>query len=228
MKKSILIIIVAFASLYFFNSCESESSADVNQDRIYALYEIVYNETADLSYARATFFFGGVTGTRLELASPSVVTANSEAMGYKSVLAYYEKELAGYVQNCEFLWTDLDENSFVNTASITEIDLPETLDTIIKGQSYELTWVGTSLASGETVWAYLDGNAENDEVLATQNTQNAVSILLSAVQTDKLSIGTNTIRLTRKNTIDGQEVTSAGGSCSGTFETRVVNIEVKE
>jgi len=228
MKKLGLIIIVVSAMIYFFCSCESESSADVNQDRIHVLYEILYNETSDLSHARATFFFGGVTGTRLELASPSEVTANAEAMGYKSTLAYYEKEFTGYVQTCEFIWKDMDGNIFTNTVSIKEIDFPVTMDTIVKGQAYELTWVGTALETGETVWAYLDGTSENDEVLATQNTQNATSIFLTAVQTDKLSVGTNTIKLTRKNNVDGQEVTSAGGSCTGTYETRTINIEVTE
>lgn len=228
MKKLSLFVISVIVAFCFFSSCESESSADVNQDRIYALYEILYNETADLSYARATFFFGGVTGTRLELASPSAVTANAESMGYKSTLAYYEKEFAGYVQTCEFLFNDLDDNTFVNTVSIIEIDFPETMDTIVKGESYELIWVGDSLATGESVWAYIDGPAEIDDVLASQNTQNANSIFFTAEQTEKLSVGPNSIRLTRKNTIDGQEVSSAGGSCTGTFETRTINIEVKE
>ncbi|HOZ29972.1 MAG TPA: hypothetical protein PLL66_03560 [Bacteroidales bacterium] len=228
MKNLVIILLVVLTSLFVFSSCESESSADVNQDRIYTLYEIIYNEADDLSYARATFFFGGITGTRLELASPSVVTANTESLGYKSTLAYYEHEFAGYVQTCEFVWKDTEENSFTNTVSIKEIGFPETLDTIVKGVAYELTWVGEVLDTGESVWAYVDGTAENDEVLATQNTQNAVSIFLTATQTEKLSVGTNTIKLTRKNTIDGQEITSAGGSCTGTYETETIEIEVKE
>ena len=88
MKKALLIIIFTIASVYFFSSCERESSSDVNQDRIYALYEVVYNQTQDISYARASFFFGSITGTKLELADPSYVKFNDTPLGFKEALAY--------------------------------------------------------------------------------------------------------------------------------------------
>ena len=137
MRKAILILVMAVSAVYFFSSCERESSADVNQDRIYVLYELVYDKTNDMTYARSTFFFGSITGTRLELAEGSSVSFNETQLGFQEALAYYETQMTGYVNTGEFSWTDLDGNTFVNTPVVHEIDFPATLDTIVKGQAYE-------------------------------------------------------------------------------------------
>lgn len=228
MKKALLIITITIASVYFFSSCERESSSDVNQDRIYALYEVVYNQTQDISYARASFFFGSITGTKLELADPSNVKFNDTPLGFKEALAYYETQIAGYTNTGNFTWEDTEGNVFVNTAIVKEIAFPAELDTIVKGQSYELKWVGDSLTSGESVYAYVDGTAEGDEINVYQNTQYATSLVMTAVQTEKLTVGTNTIFMRRRHETDAQQETSAGADCAGVYETLTVNIEVKE
>ncbi|HNQ66801.1 MAG TPA: hypothetical protein PKN32_00360 [Bacteroidales bacterium] len=227
MKKLSLFIIVAFAMLCFFISCERESSADVNQDRIYVLYELVYDKTDDITYARSTFFFGSVTGTRLQLADPSAVSFNETQLGFQEALAYYETQMTGYVNTGEFSWTDLDGNTFVNTPIVHEIDFPATLDTIVKGQAYELTWVGDSLTTNEQVYAFINGTAENDEINVYQTTQYATKLFITAAQTQKLTVGTNTIFMRRRIDINPQEATSAGAMCSGIYETLTVEIEVK-
>ena len=38
-------------------ACQTENSADVNQDRIYTQYELFYNANEDITYARAWFRF---------------------------------------------------------------------------------------------------------------------------------------------------------------------------
>ncbi|MBN2776585.1 MAG: hypothetical protein JXR36_03025 [Bacteroidales bacterium] len=228
MKKLTLILFLFISALYIFSACERESSSDVNQDRIYAVYEMVYEESADITYARASFFFGSITGTKLQLADPSNVSCNQDLLGFKEALAYYEKQYTGMVDTGTFVFTDTEGNSFENMAYIKGIGLPETLDTIVKGSSFELFFTGEALANGEGVYAYINGQMEQDEINVYQNTSGATSIVIPATQTSKLSVGTNTVYLRRRNETTAQQTTSAGAICAGIYQTAAVNIEVKE
>lgn len=227
MKRIALIITVISTLIFIFIACERENSSDVNQDRIYALYEIYYDKAEDVSYARASFFFGSITGTKLQLSSPSNVKFNNVEMGFKNALAYYETSNAGFIEQGTFVWTDLDGNSFTNIATVKTIDLPENMDTITKGQAYELTWIGEPLGSDENVWVFINGQMENDEVNAYQTTPGATKVILTATQTNKLSVGTNQIFIQRRNNTEAQEKTSAGAKCAGIYKSQTYNIEVK-
>ena len=228
MKKIIFIGVLLSMAIYFFSACERESSADVNQDRIYVSYEMVYHESTDITYARASFFFGSITGTKLELADPSDVSCNSDLLGFKSALAYYEKQYTGLIVDGQFIFSDTEGVSYTNSATITEIGLPATLDTIVKGSSYELLFPGDGLASGEGVYAYIDGTGETDGINVYQNTSGATSIIIPANQTDDLTVGTNTVYLRKRHETTAQETTSAGAICAGIYQTVEVEVEVKE
>ncbi|HBH48606.1 MAG TPA: hypothetical protein DDX98_08195, partial [Bacteroidales bacterium] len=78
-----------------FVSCEREDSADVNQDRIYTIYSLVYEADQDITYARAWFQFGSAVGTLLELSEPSNVSFNDQRLSFQNAFAYYEKSLPG-------------------------------------------------------------------------------------------------------------------------------------
>ncbi len=228
MKKIVLISIVFAAALFVFSSCERENSSDVNQDRIYVNYEMVYNQSADITYARASFFFGGITGTKLELSDPSKIICNNQLLRFKSALAYYEKEFEGFIDSARYIFTDTDMNSFLNEIYINEIGLPEHPDTIIKGNSFTLDFIGEPLAQEESILIYIDGILEDDFINVYQNTSGATSIIIPANQTNRLSVGTNTIYLRRKTEITPQETSSAGASCSGIYQTKKTDIEVRE
>jgi hypothetical protein len=117
---------------------------------------------------------------------------------------------------------------FNNTATIKSVAFPETPDTIIKGQSYELSWVGDPLGAEEIVWIFVDGQMENDEITVYQTTPGATKAFFTAIQTNKLSVGTNTMVMHRRNNTEPQEATSAGAKCAGVYQTITVDIEVKE
>jgi hypothetical protein len=228
MKKAIIISLIASFAVCFFSSCERESSEDVNQDRIYVSYEMVYLESTDITYARASFYFGSITGTKLELTDPSQVTCNDDLLGFKSALAYYEKQYTGMLDTGQFVFSNTEGTTYTNMAYITEIGLPETFDTIVKGSSYELSFTGEGLVSGEGVYAYIDGTGETDGINVYQNTSGATSIVIPATQTDNLTVGTNTVYLRKRHETEPQEITEVGAVCAGVFQTAEVNIEVIE
>ncbi|MDD4150161.1 MAG: hypothetical protein PHE33_09035 [Bacteroidales bacterium] len=226
MKKLALLNIVFVTILCVFSSCKREGSSDVNQDRIHVVYEMAYNKATDITYAMTTFFFGSIIGTRLELSNPSKVTCNDELLSFESVLANYVKQYTGFIDTGSFKFTDTDGKTFVNMVYIKEVGFPENIDTIIKGSSFKLDFIGEPLAQGESVYAHIAGLSENVSISVYQNTFGATSIIIPANETSKLSVGTFNLYLRRRTETTPQEKSSAGASCTGTYTTNEVKIEV--
>jgi len=77
--------------------CQTEDSADVNQDRIYADYELFYNSNTDKTEVVARFRFGGPTGTLLELKAPASVKFDGETIPFRPGYAGHQKAFAGQI-----------------------------------------------------------------------------------------------------------------------------------
>ena len=116
---------LAALTMLLASGCFREPSDSVNQDKIYTDYELFYNANEDKTYARATFKFSNLTGTKLELSDPSEVTFEGDLRSFKPALAYYEKTLPGLVSSGTFEWKD--------------IAFPAGLDTLMRGASFTLT-----------------------------------------------------------------------------------------
>jgi hypothetical protein len=225
MKKSMFILaMLSLSAFYFMTSCARENSDDVNQDRIYCEYELSYNANEDKTYARAIFKFGNALGTLLELTSPSEVRFNGDLLTFKSALAYYEKDYAGFTQSGTFTWKDTDGNEFSNTISIVPIDYPAALDTIPRSGAYELFWVGDSLSANQSVILTANGVLEGDAQIFTQTNLNSKSIILPANQLQILGKGQGTLWMDRMYSPGLQQQTSAGGKITGKY--RPVNKQV--
>jgi hypothetical protein len=218
MKKFFVFIgLIAFTAMYVLNSCQSENSDDVNQDRIFCAYQLYYNANEDKTYAQAQFRFGNVTGTLLELSTPSEVRFNGDLLTFKSALAYYENEYAGFVQSGTFTWKDTQGNEFSNTITITPVDYPANLDTIPRDAAYELFWVGDSLSANHSVVLTANGVLEGDAFIVTQSNLNAKSIILPLNKLQQMGQGQGTLWMDRYYTLDLQEQTSAGGTIKGVY-----------
>lgn len=163
MKTKVLSIIAIAAVL---TSCQSEMSSDVNQDRIFTKYILVFESDRDVTYARAWFTFGNELGTLLQLSDPSFVSFryddNDKDLNFYLALAFYEDEMAGLVPSGTFHWEDTEGKAFNNTISVTEVAFPEDFTEIDGSQSYELEWVGKALGDDEYVAIAINGRFEGD------------------------------------------------------------------
>ena len=110
MKTLFYILFSAF--LLVFVSCQRESSEDVNQDKIYTEYSLVYDANTDITYARALFKFSNITGTQLELEAPAEVKFDNDILAFNQTLAYYEKQYVGVKTGGTFTYKDLDNNTY--------------------------------------------------------------------------------------------------------------------
>ncbi|MBI5916271.1 MAG: hypothetical protein HY842_12920 [Bacteroidetes bacterium] len=218
MKRFRFTAMLTIATLAFsFTSCIRETSDSVDQDKIFTNYELFYDANADKTYARATFTFSNLLGTKLELSNPSKVTFNGDMLSFQNALAYYEKEYAGFVESGTFVWEDTEGNTFTNEISIHEIAFPAGVDTILRSAAYELTWVGDSLSQSETVILTVNGENELDGQIFSTNNLGSQSIILDKDKLGKVGQGPGMMWLDRNYLPALTQATSAGGIINGRY-----------
>ena len=212
-----------------FSSCARQESVNVNQDTIYGEYRLVYEAASDKTFARATFRFGGATGTMLELSAPAEVMADSVTLGWKPLLAYYEASSASTDSVATFLYTDLDNNTFENKVLLARsIDFPAALDTVSQAAAYTLEWVGAPLATNESVIVTINGTGEGDARVFVQNTPASTSIILDKDKLAAVAKGEATIAMERYTVQPLQEGTSEGGAVWSRWIAEPVKILITE
>ncbi len=205
------------SGLFLTTSCKKESSEDVNQDKIYAEYELYYDKVTDKTYASAIFKFGNATGTQLQLTAPSEVKFNNDVIPYDPLFAYYRKEYAGLVTSGTFHFKDTQGATFSNTVNTANLISFPAVDTIHNSGSYTFTWVGDSVAANEWVDLWMDGTAQNNAELFLQYTTNSKNIVLAANRLQNLGVGAASCSLTRVRETTATGVTSAGGKVRGKY-----------
>ncbi|MBL6963521.1 MAG: hypothetical protein ISR55_06840 [Bacteroidetes bacterium] len=227
-KIGCLIISVCVLTSLFFSACQDpESSASVDQDRIYVIYELFYNQNTDITKGRATFRFGNAIGTPLFLATGSEVSCDGELMSkFLDAVTIYVVDFAGKKDSATFKWIDTDGKEFFNTVHMTEIDYVDSITAIPNDAAFEFFWDGDALVDGENVVLLIDavGNASQ---LFNETKTGSNSIILSKAQLEKLPEGDATLYMDKKHTVDLQEATSAGGTIFSTYRptNKVVEIQ---
>lgn len=212
--------------LLLLTSCESESSDDVNQDKIFAMYSLDYSAEEDKSYAEAAFRFGNALGTALELENPAKIEFNGNMMQWVDLLAFYRKEIGGPLDSGTFVFTDGDLNEFTNSAVLApSIALPN-IDSIPSSSSYTLTWVGDPVAADEEITVTMDGLGESDYMLFKESAPGSTSIVLDKDDLQSIIGGEATIQIKRKVSYDLQQASSEGGMLSSTWKSEERTVRV--
>ena len=226
--KNLWIVLGVFMfSGLVFNACqEPESSASVDQDRIYVIYELFYNQNTDITKARATFRFGNVIGTPLYLATGSEVSCDGQLMSkLLDVFTIYEVEFAGKKDSASFKWIDTDAKEFANKVYMTEIAYVDTIDEIPNDAAFEFFWDGDALADGENVALLIDAVGNASQLFGETKT-GSTSIILEKTKLEKLPEGQATLFFDKKHEIDLQEATSAGGTIFSKYRPTNKTVEI--
>jgi hypothetical protein len=223
-NKSILLYLFLFTVLGSFTSCIREDSDSVDQDKIFTEYELFYNANEDKTYARATFKFSNVFGTKLELSEMSEIKFNGEPLTFNAFLAYYEKEYAGFVDTGTFRWTDLDGNIFTNSISVKPLSYGDGITTISRDASFDLSWSGDPLGEDENVTVVVNGENELDAKTFITNDLGTQSIILDRDKLQGVGAGPGTIFLDWRYIPLLNERTSAGGLITGRYRPLNLNV----
>ncbi|MBI1267101.1 MAG: hypothetical protein GC193_06675 [Cryomorphaceae bacterium] len=221
-------LITAITLLISLTGCLREDSENVNQDRIHTSYELFYNGEEDVTYARATFRFGLITGTKLQLTEPSEVRFNGTPLTFKSGQALYEEDYAGLVNSGTFEFEDLNGNVYVNDVSLTSVSFPDTWGPLSHSSPYELFWNGPALTSNETMGVTINNAAGGTSNAFLEDANSAISIGLSTEQISGLGLGTTSAFLERTKNPSLQEATNAGGDITARYRTGNSGIEITE
>jgi hypothetical protein len=221
------LLALALFSVLLGSSCQRESSADVKQDRIFTHYELFYNANEDITYARAWFNFGSLTGTQLELAAPSIVTFENDALTFNKVLAFYEKKYPGFKASGKFHWEDTDGKVFENTVTIQEIGFGVMPDTIARTAALSIPWTGNVLGADEAVGTWINGENEGDAQAAVTIETGATALIVPLNKISKVGAGPGKIYLERRSAPALLEVTGAGGYGAGVYRATTKNVVFK-
>lgn len=224
MKFSNLFLLLAVVGLGF-SSCNREDSDSVDQDKIYVRYVLEYNSDLDITYARAQFRFSNATGTILELTDQASITFDGDALPWKSGLAYYEKEYAGLKASGSFSYTDVDGNTFVNSASVPgSIFFPASFDTVNINNAYDLIWDGAAIQTDEHVAVTIEGTNTTGSLQSWLNLiPGATNIILDANKLGNLGTGHAQCWMDRVVETDPAQATSRGGVVVGRYKAPSVS-----
>lgn len=226
MSKHLIPLAAAVAALAL-TSCESELASAVDQDRIHTVYELFYNANEDVTKARATFYFGSETGTRLELDGDAGVSFEGEDLNWQQALAYYEVELAGFRESGSFRFVNTEGAAFTNAVAITATDFPAEPADVPRDASYELAWDGPALGEDQTVsLTLLTEEVAGNDRLFWANDAGMEKILLPRDDLEKLTVGDATLVLDRFEDGELTEATSAGGKTIGHYRARNAEVQI--
>ncbi len=199
--------------------CKKEVSKLVDQDKIWTHFELFYDENEDQTYASATFRFSSEIGTRLMLSEPSTVTVDGSVMDWDGETGNYAFQFNGLQPTAEFVWVDLDGNSFSNTAEIRDIDYPSVIDdTLLHSDPINLfAWEGAALDSFESVNLTLNGPGQTDDRVFKADTIGATLVTIDSLRLLQVDSGMVTLFLDKLYTPPLAEETSRGGKLVGKF-----------
>ncbi len=221
-----LLTFIGLLPILVLDSCKKKST-DIDQDKIWAHYEIYYDQNQDVTWARTKFKFGNALGSAIQLTAPATITFNGSALIYQSSTEQYEKVFQGFVSGGTFTYADKNNTIYSNSISyIKPIGFPA-IDTIHKTNSYTLTWIGDSLATNESVNLWLSGSNYHTEFFY-QNKLNSKSIICAANQLQKLSNLNTSGAMLRIYAPPIQQSTGAGGEINGKFLAHNLNTVIAD
>ena len=207
-------LLFLFTLLLSLFACESEESSSVEQDRIFARYELFYNQVEDVTDASATFFFGNENGTRLELTDPATVAFEGEELTWRpDPQAFYSRQFSDRIASGTFVYTNNEGQSFSNEVSLVPATrLPDDFTTATIGESFTLEWEGPALAAGEGVsFVFVpDANPLNVKVFGAV-IEGEDRVVIPAGGLDGIDTGSATVFVDRRREMDLENGTSAGG-----------------
>lgn len=208
-------------------SCKIEDSADVNQDKIWAQYELFYDLNNDRTIASAVFRLNGESGDVLKLNEDATVRFNGTAMEYNSSLDAYALDLSGLIDSGTFAYQDLDQLIFENTVlPFDTIALPTELDTIFRNETNVLTWIGNELDTLESVEVYFGDWSWGATPATSISELGATQLSVTFEHISGISESQTTCYLDRVRTSTAAEATSVGGLVVGRYRSMNKTVQI--
>ena len=203
-------------------STATEKNTSVAQDRIHQFYSAAYDGRTDTTTASAQFRFGDGTGTTLELMTPARVIHNHLSLSKSSLLGTsYEGSGAGFIPDAEFIYTDANGTSYVNSARIVPIGFRNPPIVMRAAFDTSIYWSGGPLSEGEEVSLVFTSTRTGVSAGGSITTEvpGATSVVLGPSVFANSPMGTYQMCLTRSKGTTLQHAASVGGEFSVRYTT---------
>lgn len=206
--------------------CQSQPSVDVNQDRIYTSYWVLYDAQTDQTFARAQFRFGTSTGTTLILSEGASVAFEGRELLFNAGLDWYEIVLDGAVDEGIFTYTDVEGATFVNQMPPLDVMALEGVPTTIaQDDNLVVTWTGDPLAEDELLEVIVasEPNRFDFEVVYV-SLPGSTDAILTSNKLEQVAPGAAVVGARRNHDYPIEEGTSAGGKLTVTYQTEEIRV----
>lgn len=207
-------LLALFVGLISMVGCQKEDSSDVNQNKIYTHYEMVYNANSDVTDVIARFRFGNATGTLLQLtdSTNAAVYFNGEKLPYDDLYAGHHKQYAGKIAAGTFKYINTDGDVYINTIPTGDtIGFPASFDTIKKSVAETLTWEGNPLAANESVGVFVGSWTWGQDAAFYTDSDGATNLVMSVTSKASLSLGNAMVYMNRVLQKPADQAPSSGG-----------------
>ena len=230
-NRSAPVMLIAFILLIPtpFTSCVVEDSADVNQDKIYADYELFYNSNNDKTWVVARFSFGGSTGTNLQLSEPASVSFGNDVLPFNPLFQAHFKEYPGRLPGGTFTYINTENTTFENTVpSYEEIEFSSNFDTLSKSSAQALAWDGSALAPNQQVALFIGSWTWGQDALFYQDGDGATDLVMGTSQLSQLATGKSTCYMDRFTGLEVTQGTPEGGRIRGKYRAKNQEVTITE
>ncbi len=218
---------IAILSVLFLTACKKEASVNIDQNRIYSEYELVYDQESNQTTTSAIFRVDHSSGKKIELVYPSRIGFNGESLAYRKMLGQYDNVRSGNNLQGAFSYFDNDQKEYSNSAGeISPIDIPFGMNSISRSGNFFLPWNGAALQSGETVEVIISGGSQSGSKTFNATAVGSSYIVLDQYKLNNLVAGTATIQITRQKTAGLQSSNLSGGRITSIYKGRKVQINI--
>ncbi len=207
-------------------------SDELNQERIFCVYTLEYNAGEQRTYALAEFRVRNARGALLELATPSTAQFGGAPMLWDNELRRYQRIQTSRVDTGTFVWQDIDNEIYRNSASIADLqaEMPANFTQLSQSASHTFLWEGEALQAGELIALTiqpLDNSSSSSKIYKEISSEGATSIEISASEIAQLSPEAYRAQLTRTRQRSAEEASEVGGSVQARYRTSWRNIEIR-
>ena len=162
MKRFLIVVLL----IGLISSCRKDSS-EIEQNRIYQEYDVVFNNQTGNTEVSATFREDDASGKILRLTGGAKVYFNEQQISGKS--NFYET-YAGFVSPVKIEFVDSDGKKYTNYSfGINYVDVSP-LQNFISGTNNYFSWGGSAVGENESVTFYARNSegTSNDQRVSQQ------------------------------------------------------------
>ena len=205
MKRTLIVILL----IGLISACRKNSS-EIEQNRIYQEYDVVFNNQTGNTEVSATFREDDASGKILKLTGGAKVYFNEQQISGKS--NFYET-YAGFISPVKIEFVDSDGKKYTNYSfGIDYVDVSP-LENFISGTNNYFSWGGSAVGENESITFYARNSegTSNDQKVSQQG---ASAINLNSTFFDNFQNQFFTYWLKRKRISYLGDFATVGGSFS--------------